>query len=131
MTEQPDSPTPDIQTNGPACTRCGTNAVVHWSRRLTDNEFAAYVALEQARRDTATLLADPQLPKPDFGPLPVPTDCVRTVYACVDHAIGLDAASLVHAKTCTAPPCNCTPEPVAKPEPEPLPAPLPESWINA
>ena len=131
MSEQPDSPTPDIPTNGPPCTQCGANAVVHWTRRLTDDEFDAYVALEQARRDNATLLADPQLPKPDFAPLPTPEDCVRTVYACADHAIGLEAASLIHEKTCTAPPCNCTPEPAPPPELEPTPAPLPDSWTNA
>jgi hypothetical protein len=131
MSEQPDNPAPDIQTNGPACTRCGTSAVVHWARRLTDDEFAAYTALEQARRDNATLLADPQAPKPDFGPLPTETDCLRTIYACIDHAISLDAASLVHAKTCTAPPCDCTPEPAAQPQPTPEPAQLPASWTNA
>ncbi|MFE9372261.1 hypothetical protein ACFYM2_21175 [Streptomyces sp. NPDC006711] len=124
-------PTPDIQPAGPPCTRCGAPAVVHWGRRLTDDEFVAYVALEQERRDRTTLLADPQLPAPVFGPMPTPADCIRTIYGCADHAIGLDAASLVHAKTCTAPPCTCTPEPTPAPEPEPAPPPLPASWINA
>ncbi|MFG2722700.1 hypothetical protein ACGFW5_31040 [Streptomyces sp. NPDC048416] len=123
--------TPDIQPSGAACTRCGGPAVVHWGRRLTDDEFAAYLALEQERRDRVALLADPQLPTPDFGPMPTPADCTRTIYGCAAHAIGLEAASLVHAKTCTAPPCNCTPEAAPQPAPKPTPAPLPASWINA
>ncbi|MEV5944230.1 hypothetical protein [Streptomyces sp. NPDC051994] len=127
MTEQPDTPAPD-QPAGPACTLCGAPACVHWQRRLTDAEFADYLALEQHRRDQLTELADPQLPPPDFGPMPAPGDCIRAVYACVDHAISLDAASLIHAKGCTAPPCNCTPEPPPSPEPDPPAAQLPASW---
>ncbi|PJN00806.1 hypothetical protein CG740_23150 [Streptomyces sp. CB01201] len=117
--------------SGLACIRCGAPPVVHWTRRLTDDEFAAFVALEQARRDLATALADPQGPPPDFGPLPVESDNARSVYACIDHSISLDAAALVHAKTCTAPPCNCTPEPAPQPEPAPDPVELPPGWSDA
>jgi hypothetical protein len=52
------------------------------------------------------------------------------------HAIGMDAAALIHAKTCTAPNpatlpgCDCTPEPAPAPEPPPGPPPLPASWIK-
>lgn len=129
MTEQPDTPAPDVQTAGPPCTLCGAAACVHWVRRLTDDEAAAYIALEQSRRDQLTTDADPQLPAPDFGPLPAPEDCTRTVYACIDHSISLDAAALIHAKTCTAPPaCDCTPEPPPPPDPGPAPQQLPPGW---
>jgi hypothetical protein len=128
MTEQPDTPAPDPQPTGPACSVCGAPACVHWQRRLTDAEFADYLALVQGRRDELTELADQQKPPPDFGPLPAPDEVMRTVYGCLDHAISLDAASLVHAKTCTAPPCDCTPEPAPKPEPEPDPQQLPPGW---
>lgn len=128
MTEQPDTPAPDVQATGPACTRCGGPACVHWQRRLTDDEFADYLALEQHRRDQLTALADPQLPAPDYGPMPTPDGCTRVVYGCVQHAISLDAASLIHTKDCTAPPCNCSPEPAPAPEPEPEPAQMPPGW---
>jgi hypothetical protein len=107
---------------------------VHWQRRLTDAEFADYLHAEQTRRDQIILLSDPQLPAPDLGPLPIPGDCTTPVFACVHHAIGIDAASLVHAKTCTAPEaaklpgCDCTPEPAAPPEPAPAPQQLPPGW---
>ncbi|MFJ2399844.1 hypothetical protein ACIOUE_00970 [Streptomyces xanthochromogenes] len=117
--------------SGPTCAACTAAAVVHWTRRLTDEEFAAFVALEQARRDLETALADPQKPPPTFGPLPAESDNVRTIYACIDHAISLEAAALVHEKTCTAPPCNCTPEPAPQPEPDPEPVQLPPGWIDA
>ncbi|MGW2861942.1 hypothetical protein [Streptomyces sp. NPDC001205] len=128
MTEQPDAPVPDLQPTGPTCTLCGGPACVHWQRRLTDDEFADYLALEQSRRDQLTELSDSQLPTPNYGPMPLPADCTRAVYGCVNHAVSLDAASLIHEKTCTAPPCNCTPEPVPKPEPEPQPQQLPPGW---
>ncbi|MCT9092855.1 hypothetical protein N4G70_28880 [Streptomyces sp. ASQP_92] len=128
MTEQPDVPVPAPQTVGPPCTQCGVPACVHWQRRLTDDELGDYLALVQHRRDELTELADPQLPPPDFGPMPCPGDVTRAVYACVDHAISIDAASLIHAKSCTAPPCNCTPEPAPQSEPEPEPQQLPPGW---
>ncbi|MEV8523145.1 hypothetical protein AB0451_03155 [Streptomyces sp. NPDC052000] len=135
MTEQPDVPAPISQpTGGPACTLCGGPACVHWQRRLTDDEFTEYLHASQSRRDELTLLADSQQAPPDFGPLPLPADCTRAVYGCVNHAVSLDAASLIHTKTCTAPNakdlphCDCTPEPAPPPEPDPTPTPLPVSW---
>ncbi|MFD9632841.1 hypothetical protein [Streptomyces violascens] len=116
------------------CRACDATPLVHWRRRLTDEEFAAYVAVEQARRDLETLLADPQKPAPVFGPLPTADDTTRVVHACGQHAIGIDAAALIHAKTCTAPNpatlpgCDCTPEPPLPPEPAPTASPLPASW---
>ncbi len=113
---------------GPACRTCGEAPVVHWLRRLTTDEVAAEQAIEQARRDQALLLADPQQPAPDFGPLPDYLDATTPVYACAKHALALDQAALIHAHDCAAPPCDCTPEP----HPEPLappPAPeLPPGW---
>ncbi|MEV5944433.1 hypothetical protein [Streptomyces sp. NPDC051994] len=107
---------------------------MHWQRRLTDSEFADYLHAEQTRREQIILLSDPQLPPPDLGPLPTEADCTRAVNACINHAISQDAASLVHAKNCTAPDsaklpgCNCTPEPTPTPEPEPEPQQLPPGW---
>jgi hypothetical protein len=125
---------------GPVCAACGAEAVAHWLRRLTDDELAAHVALEQAKRDERLLLADPQLPAPDFGPLPAASECTAPVFACGPHAISLDAAALVHAKTCTAPQetdlpsCDCTPEPAPEPEPAATATParsrLPEHWTT-
>jgi hypothetical protein len=107
-------------------------------RRLTDDELAAHVSLEQGRRDERLLLADPQLPTPDFGPLPQPEECTRPVFACGAHAINQAAAVLVHTKACTAPNaadlpgCDCTPEPPPKsvPAEEPAPPRLPKHWIT-
>jgi hypothetical protein len=95
--------------------------VVNWRRRLTDDELAEHVAAEKSRREQVLLLADPQLPAPVFPPLPNGDDTTRTVYACAEHAITLDAAAHIHEATCTAPNdtgvdgCDCTPE--AQPEP--------------
>lgn len=128
------TPTP---TPGPLCAACGAPAIAQWQRRLTDTEFAAYVALEQERRDDRLLLADPQQPAPDFGPLPQPGDCTTPVFACGLHAITIDAAALIHAKTCTAPNgatlpgCNCTPEPAPQTEPAEQPPNLPANWATA
>src|SRR5438067_720383 len=111
--------------DGPACGACGGEAVVNWRRRPTDDELGEYVAAEQSRRDQALLLADPQLPAPAFPPLPTGDDMTRTLYACADHAIDMDAAARIHAGTCTAPNkagingCDCTHEPT----PEHAPAP--------
>ncbi|GAA2732301.1 hypothetical protein [Streptomyces nogalater] len=128
------TPTPP---SGPTCTACGETAVVHWQRRPTADEVAAAVAVEQDRREHLLLLADIQLPAPEFGPLPTARGMTRTVYACAAHAISLAGAALIHDSTCTAPNpanlpgCNCTPE---TPEPAPLddPAPalqLPDHWF--
>ncbi|MFE4867717.1 hypothetical protein [Streptomyces sp. NPDC056682] len=116
------------------CSACGATPLVHWQRRLTDAELADYIGLEQARRDEQILLADPQQATPVFGPLPTAADVTRAVHACGQHAIGMNAAALIHAKTCTAPnpatlpACNCTPEPAPPPEPAPTASPLPVSW---
>ncbi|MBX7464956.1 hypothetical protein K1Y80_02520 [Streptomyces sp. MAG02] len=119
---------------GLSCRVCDDTPVVHWRRRLTDDEFDAFVAVEQARRDLETILADPQKPAPSYGPLPTEDDNTRVVHACGQHAIGIEAAALVHAKTCTAPNpahlpgCDCTPEPAPAPEPVPAALQLPASW---
>lgn len=125
---------PDITTaTGPQCTLCGGTAVVNWQRRLTADEVADAQAKEQARRTEATLLADPQMPPPVFGPLPDCADWTAIVYGCMQHAIARNAAALVHQGICTAPNaddlpgCDCVPEP-ATPEPEPEPVVLPPGW---
>lgn len=130
----PDVEPVPVAPGGPACGLCGDPAVVHWQRRLTPDEVAAAQQLEQERRDEAAPLADPQLPPPDFGPLPDCADWTRIVHGCTQHAIGLDAATLIHRAGCTAPDaadlpgCNCTPEPAPEPPAEPEPAPLPAGW---
>ncbi|MFD0032524.1 hypothetical protein ACFVJK_30505 [Streptomyces sp. NPDC127172] len=120
---------------GPSCAACTTQAAVSWRRRPTEAELADVIAVEQARRDEVLLLADPQLPAPEFGALPAGDDMTRTVYACATHAIPLGAAALVHASNCTAPntACGCTPE--AAPAPTPMDGsaptrPLPDTWIT-
>lgn len=115
MTEPDAVPAPGAAAP-PQCALCGAAAVVHWLRRLTPDEIAAEQAKEQARRDEATLLADPQQPAPVFGPLPDCLDYTRAVHGCMSHAITADAAAHIHQATCRAPSegdlphCNCTPE---------------------
>lgn len=133
------APAPPM-SSGPVCTFCGEpvggdRIGVNWNRRLTDDELADHVRLEQERRERALLLADPQLPPPVFLPLPDGSNDTRTVYACGDHAIDRDLAARIHQKTCTAPNeigqwgCDCTPEPPPPaPEPEPALA-LPAHWL--
>lgn len=119
---------------GRACTLCGETAVVHWLRRLTDDELAVEQQRIQALRDEQLLLSDPALPPPVFPPMPGPDEFTRPVHACAAHGITLDAAALVHTKACTAPAvadlpgCNCTPETTPQLPPEPAPAPLPAGW---
>lgn len=126
----------DITPTGPSCAACGEPAIVQWRRRLTDTELAAHIALEQERRDQRRLLADPQLPPPDFGPLPQADDCTTSAFACGPHAIGMDAAAHIHASSCTAPNeadlpgCDCTPETLPEPADEPAPSLLPEHWAT-
>lgn len=123
---------------GPTCASCAEPAIVHWLRRPTDDELAEVISAEQSRREQVLLLADPQLPAPEFGPLPTGDGMTRTVYACGPHAITMDAAALVHASSCTAPNdadlpgCDCTPEPLPQPpveEARPAPA-LPAHWVT-
>jgi len=144
LTPQADpTPSPAVEaaappvSSGPMCGACGDTAVVNWRRRLTFDELAEHVRLEQERREQALLLADPQLPPPVFPPLPDGTDDTRTVYACAPHAITMDGASLIHAASCTAPNdggehgCDCTPEPAPKAAPEPEAAlALPDHWLT-
>ncbi|MFD4968951.1 hypothetical protein [Streptomyces sp. NPDC058424] len=132
------APEPAPAPAGPACTACGTTAVVQWQRRPSDEEIAAAITAEESRRDYARLMADPQASEPDFGPLPTGDDMTIAVYACGQHAISLDAAARVHTSSCTAPndadlpACDCTPESLPQPEPadESTPAPaLPAHWL--
>lgn len=131
-------------TVGPVCALCGVPVGsdagrfgASWQRRLTDDELDAHVALEQGKRDQRILLADPQQPPPDFGPLPQASECTAPVYACGTHVIAQEAAALVHAKECTAPNpdhlpgCDCTPEPApqAAVAAEPEAMRLPAHWI--
>lgn len=129
-------PTPP-EPSGPFCATCPDKAVVNWQRRPTDVELADVVAAEQSRREQLLLLADPQLPAPEFGPLPTADGMTRTVYACGSHAITMDAAARIHASTCTAPNdadlpgCDCTPEaPPQNPVEEPPASTLPEHWLT-
>lgn len=133
MTEPSPEPAP-LAPGGPACALCGDAAVVHWQRRLTPDEVAAVQQIEQDRRDQVLLLADPDKPLPEFGPLPDCADYTRAVHGCISHAITLDAAALVHQGACTAPAadglpgCDCTPEQPPQSDPGDEPAPLPEGW---
>lgn len=97
-------------------TGCPTPAIASWTRRPTDDELAGLGAAEQSRRGDRLLLADPDLPPPDFGPLPTADTTVVPVYACGPHAIDIELACRVHQATCTAPNpdhlpgCDCDPE---------------------
>lgn len=123
------TPAPDLATPaGPPCGTCGTPAAVHWQRRLTTDEIAAQQKIEQDRRNDTLVLADPQLPAPVFPPMPDFLDATTTIYGCAQHAITLDQAVHTHTAGCTAPPCNCTPEPLPKPAPEPPSVELPPGW---
>ena len=129
------SPVPAPAYSGrPACALCGADALANWRRRPTDDELALFQQAEESRRETRRLLADPQLPAPDFGPLPTAEETTMAVYACGPHAITLDSAALVHASSCTAPNeadlphCDCTPETAPPAEPAPV-SQLPEHWL--
>lgn len=132
----PLSPPDKPVVTGPACAACGAGAVVHWVRRLTDDELAEVRRVESERRAEVVRLADQQQPAPDFPPLPAAEDFTRSVYACGSHAITMDAAALVHAKSCTAPSaadlpgCDCTPEPPPPPAPPALDSELPPHWVT-
>jgi hypothetical protein len=97
------------------------------------DEIGEEQAKEQARRDEAVLLADPDKPLPEFGPLPDCADYTRAVHGCGKHYISRELAALVHQGTCGAPDtgfpgCDCTPEQPPKPDPMPEAAPLPVGW---
>jgi hypothetical protein len=117
------------------CTGCTAVPLVQWRRRLTSAELATEQAAEVARRAERYLLRDTQKPDPVEGPMPTMADYTHAVYACGPHAIGKDAAALVHAADCAGPnstvlpDCGCTPEPA--PAPVPLPAQeLPAHWTT-
>jgi hypothetical protein len=114
---------------GPTCSACSAPAAVHWQRRLTDEEIARQQAIEQDRRREVVLLADPAKPAPLFPPMPDFLDATAVVFACAQHSISLDAASLIHQSACAAPPkCTCTPEAQPESEPQPEPPALPPGW---
>lgn len=125
--------------SGPVCAACGSDAVVNWQRRPTSPEVTGVQDAEQSRRDEVLLLADPQQPAPQFGPLPTGNDMTRVVYACAVHAITLELAARIHASTCTAPNaatlpgCDCTPEPLPPQDAAQAPAQaraLPAHWVT-
>lgn len=122
-------PPPDCHATG-----CTTPSLVHWQRRLTAAEVAVEHAREQGRRDARMILRDIQLPAPDFGPLPDPASYGYLVHACGDHAIGIDAAALIHRGDCSGPDstdlpdCDCEPETPAAPAPR-VEQELPAHWL--
>lgn len=139
MTEllKPEQAPLPLPSSGPRCERCGSPAIAQWQRRLTDVELGVELAREQQRREQAYQLRDVQLPAPDFGPMPTSADFTRAVYACGDHAIGMEDAARIHQPDCTGPhgdhdphpQCSCEPEPEPLPEPEPEPIPVaPTHW---
>lgn len=108
--------------SAPSCAACGQPAVVHRQRRPTVDEIAVQQKIEQDRRNQILLLADPQLPTPNFPPMPDLLDATVIVTACAQDAI-LDVAALIHQASCTAPPtCTCTPEPLPQPARNPHPS---------
>lgn len=119
----------------PVCERCFAPALAQWQRRLTEVELGVELAREQQRREQAYVLRDLQLPDPVFGPMPTTADYTRAVYACGDHAIDQDDATLVHQADCTGPHGDLDPHPQCSCEPEPLPmaepdavSPAPAHW---
>ena len=120
-----------------ALSGCTEAAAAQWLRRPTADELAPIVAAEEAWRQQLLAASDPAAPQV-FGPLPDATTVTVPVYACRQHAIGLDLAALVHQSTCTAPVvadlpgCDCTPEQPAVSEPlekRSAESRLPAHWI--
>lgn len=113
---------------------CAAAPLVHWTRRLTDDEAARELALEQWRRDGRILLRDTQLPMPDFGPMPDPAQYTYRVDACGKHAIDQDPAAQVHQAHCAQadpdalPGCRCEPEPLPKRTGFGQPQEMPAHW---
>ncbi|MEU6340295.1 hypothetical protein ABZ883_05000 [Streptomyces sp. NPDC046977] len=131
----PPSPAPEpTGPSGPACALCGAPALVHWNRRLTDDEYADYERVELSRRAARRFLADPDRPAPTFRPLWDRGDTLHPVHACGKHAITMEAAALIHASSCTAPNeadlpgCDCVPEQPPG-EPELHKTVLPAHWL--
>lgn len=121
----------------PGChaTGCTADSLVHWRRRLLPAEIETALAEEQGRRQS--VMADHGHPSLDvFGPMPDGSQFTHLVHACGQHAIGIDAAALIHQAQCSGPDspalpaCDCAPEP-----PPPAPAPpaqeLPVHWASA
>lgn len=118
---------------GHQCAYCTDPAVVQWTRRPTDPELAAAIAVDEARRDAARAVAEQGSP-PQFGPLPTAADVTIAVYACAAHAISPDLAARVHQAHCTGPAspnlpdCDCTPEALAEATPPAAARALPPGW---
>lgn len=119
---------------GPACGTCDDPAIVHWQRRLLDDEIAVEHAKEKDRRAevltrykqlVASLEGSGNQPPapPEFGPIPDHADSTTVVYACAQHAIDPEPAARVHQAACAG--CDCNPEPPPEPEPDPE---LPPGW---
>lgn len=109
-------PTPAPPTNPQArpalqCQRstCTAVATQHWQRQLSSAEQDSELQQELALRDEREYMA--QRPMPDFSTY------TRLVYACHEHAITPDLATLVHQLQCAGPDspdlpaCTCTPVP--------------------
>jgi hypothetical protein len=100
---------------------------VNWQRRPTQTEVSAVIETETERRTELLILADPQLPRPQFGPLPTGDGMTRAVYG----------AAHLHESNCTAPNeadlpgCNCTPAAPEQEAAEPASSvQLPDHWIT-
>lgn len=123
---------------GPTChaADCTEPPLVQWQRRLTDHELAVEHAIIRGRQNAAYLMRDTQLPDPVFPPLPGPEDFTTAVYACGEHAIGIDAAARIHQAHCAGPDgdqlpeCGCEPEALPGPDPV-VEQQLPAHWGTA
>lgn len=109
---------------------CTTPSLVHWQRRLTQDEIVTAHRAEQQRRD------DRETPFPDGIPLTDPAEMSHLVHACGQHAIGMNAAALIHQADCPGPDspnlpeCGCEPEPAPEPTVRPEQQ-LPDHWGSA
>lgn len=109
---------------------CTADSLVHWQRRLTPAETEQAVAVELARRqDVAATHGHPGLDV--FGPMPDGSGLTHLVHACGPHAIGIDAAALIHRADCAGPDSPTLPECGCEPEPAPEPAARPERELPA
>lgn len=110
---------------------CTADSLVHWQRRLTPAEVDVEHAREQAKRAGWLELRDIAQPAPDYGPLPDASTYSYLVHACGDHAIGMDAAALVHQADCPGPDSERLPECGCDPEPLPTLSATPEQQLPA